>query len=303
MPATSRSTRSAPRREARSRELAPQGDRGSASGPVEPQRRPAQFGPDGYLYLGTGDGGGAGDSPAMLRTPNVLLGKLLRIDPASPRPALPGTALQPVRRQRGRDEIYALGLRNPFRFSFDRRSHRRSATSARTRWEEVDYEAHRAPRRELRLEPLRGLPRLRLGTRLRAGPLRTADPRVPAQSGCAIIGGYVVRDPKLAACAAATSTRTCARRAAHGPTASDATATTSSAAACPTPAGLAWRTGLYIASLDGPVYRLVRSRRAGSRRADGGASLDLRPRQARPTAPRPPTPSHRGPQARRRLGA
>ncbi len=79
---------------------------------------------DGYLYLGTGDGGGGGDPFNNAQNPQSLLGKLLRIDVESP-PA-PGIAyaIPPtnpfVGRAEFRPEIWALGLRNPFRFSFDR---------------------------------------------------------------------------------------------------------------------------------------------------------------------------------------
>ncbi len=84
------------------------------------------FGPDGYLYMGTGDGGGAGDQPNNAQTTSVLLGKLLRIDVEAPTPtgtptpyAIP--ASNPVIPTSGeRREIWAYGLRNPWRFSFDR---------------------------------------------------------------------------------------------------------------------------------------------------------------------------------------
>jgi glucose/arabinose dehydrogenase len=61
------------------------------------------FGPDGLLWLGLGDGGGAGDPEDRAQDPDELLGKIIRFDPASPRP-----------------EVWALGVRNPWRFSFDR---------------------------------------------------------------------------------------------------------------------------------------------------------------------------------------
>ena len=73
------------------------------------------FGPDGYLYVGIGDGGGAGDPLTTAQDAAALLGKMLRLDvdaPAGTRPAG-----QPVRR---RPEVWAYGLRNPWRFSFDR---------------------------------------------------------------------------------------------------------------------------------------------------------------------------------------
>ena len=80
------------------------------------------FGPDGYLYLGTGDGGGAGDPQGNARNLAVLLGKLLRIDVSSASSTQPYTipADNPYRAQAGhRAEIWASGLRNPWRFSFD----------------------------------------------------------------------------------------------------------------------------------------------------------------------------------------
>ena len=80
------------------------------------------FGPDGYLYIGTGDGGGSGDPDNNAQNTNVLLGKILRIDPA-PSGSLPYTipAGNPFVGQAGkRGEIWMYGLRNPWRFSFDR---------------------------------------------------------------------------------------------------------------------------------------------------------------------------------------
>jgi glucose/arabinose dehydrogenase len=80
------------------------------------------FGPDGFLYLGTGDGGGAGDPPRNAQNLNVLLGKLLRLDVSNAtltQPyAIPPT--NPYVGQSGRrGEIWAAGLRNPWRFTFD----------------------------------------------------------------------------------------------------------------------------------------------------------------------------------------
>ena len=84
-----------------------------------------QFGPDGYLYISTGDGGGGGDPFRNGQNPAVLLGKLLRIDVESA--ITPATysipATNPYVGTPGfRGEIWALGLRNPWRFSFDRQT-------------------------------------------------------------------------------------------------------------------------------------------------------------------------------------
>lgn len=80
------------------------------------------FGPDGYLYIGTGDGGGAGDKHGTSgngQNLNTLLGKILRIDVnAEGTYTIPSD--NPFVNKEGLDEIYAYGLRNPWRFSFDR---------------------------------------------------------------------------------------------------------------------------------------------------------------------------------------
>jgi glucose/arabinose dehydrogenase len=82
------------------------------------------FGPDGYLYIGMGDGGSGGDPLGNGQRLDTLLGKLLRIDVTSPPPDGKGYAIPPtnpfVGRQGAMPEIWAYGLRNPWRFSFDR---------------------------------------------------------------------------------------------------------------------------------------------------------------------------------------
>jgi glucose/arabinose dehydrogenase len=79
------------------------------------------FGPDGMLYLGTGDGGGAGDPSGNGQNVNVLLGKLLRLDVRTlPYTVPPGNPFVGQAGKRG--EIWAYGLRNPWRFAFDRGS-------------------------------------------------------------------------------------------------------------------------------------------------------------------------------------
>jgi len=80
-----------------------------------------RFGPDGYLYIGMGDGGAGGDPHDFSQSPASLLGKMLRLDVESE----PGTVRIPANNpfrdtEAARPEIWALGLRNPWRFSFDR---------------------------------------------------------------------------------------------------------------------------------------------------------------------------------------
>jgi glucose/arabinose dehydrogenase len=107
------------------------------------------FGPDGYLYIGLGDGGSGNDPGHRAQDPNDLLGKMLRIDinvadddPAGYRipPDNPFTGAAPAR-----DEIWAFGLRNPWRYNFDDVA--RGGTGAlviadvgQNSWEEIDYE-------------------------------------------------------------------------------------------------------------------------------------------------------------------
>jgi glucose/arabinose dehydrogenase len=83
-----------------------------------------QFGPDGFLYIGTGDGGSANDPPCNAQRDDVLLGKLLRIDVDQNVGSSPFYGIPPSNPFVGGglplDEIWAKGLRNPWRFSFDR---------------------------------------------------------------------------------------------------------------------------------------------------------------------------------------
>jgi glucose/arabinose dehydrogenase len=166
-----------------------------------------QFGPDGLLYAGTGDGGGAGDRPDNAQNPNSLLGKLLRIDPRA-QGAQPYTTPSdnPFANGGGRTEVYALGLRNPFRFSFDlvtRRGQPRIVIGdvGQNRFEEIDYET---------LANTRGA---NFGWNDFEGfaPFEGAHPPGPGRhdrpikalpltrGACALIGGYVVADRKVKA--------------------------------------------------------------------------------------------------------
>lgn len=80
-----------------------------------------KFGPDGYLYIGMGDGGSGGDPGNRAQNINELLGKMLRIDVNSGAPyGIP--ANNPYVGVAGADEIWAIGLRNPWKFSFDRQT-------------------------------------------------------------------------------------------------------------------------------------------------------------------------------------
>jgi glucose/arabinose dehydrogenase len=97
------------------------------------------FGPDGYLYIGSGDGGSEGDPNRTGQNLQTFLGKLLRIDVDSGYPyTIP--ADNPFIGQNAFPEIWAFGLRNPWRFSFDRLTgNLYIADVGQDTWEEVDF--------------------------------------------------------------------------------------------------------------------------------------------------------------------
>ena len=86
------------------------------------------FGPDGLLYIATGDGGLGNDPDNRSQNPNDLLGKILRLDIDQPQSASVPYSSPPENPFfgdiSGRDEVFAFGLRNPWRFSFDRVTHK-----------------------------------------------------------------------------------------------------------------------------------------------------------------------------------
>jgi glucose/arabinose dehydrogenase len=168
-----------------------------------------QFGADGMLYAATGDGGGAGDPPENAQNKHKLLGKLLRIDPHKHgRRHYRVPRGNPFVGKAGRNEIYALGLRNPFRFSF---TGRRILIGdvGQDKWEEVDFEGHRALRgANFGWDHFEGDHRFNYpGDNEAPRPKHRYRPPIfeykhtasncGSAGGCAIIGGYVVRNPEL----------------------------------------------------------------------------------------------------------
>lgn len=101
------------------------------------------FGPDGYLYIGMGDGGSAGDPFENGQNPGTLLGKILRIDAESRRSPYVIPSDNPyLKNMNYRPEIWALGLRNPWRFSFDRKTgDLYIADVGQDLYEEVDFQS------------------------------------------------------------------------------------------------------------------------------------------------------------------
>jgi glucose/arabinose dehydrogenase len=162
---------------------------------------------DDLLYLGTGDGGSGGDPPNNAQDKEVLLGKLLRIDPRAKggRPySVP--ANNPFVGKAGRDEIYSYGLRNPFRFSFDEtRKPPRVAIGdvGQNQFEELDYlTVEKAGGANFGWDAFEGFSKYddeNSGTPDPGGTVKPIFAYGRSRGGgtCTIIGGYVVRDPRL----------------------------------------------------------------------------------------------------------
>jgi hypothetical protein len=161
-----------------------------------------QFGPDGLLYAGFGDGGAGGDPDENAQNLGRLLGKLIRIDPREEGgydvpPSNPFTG-----RSGARGEVYAYGLRNPYRFSFDRsRGHLVIGDVGQDEVEEIDFvpgrSGDRAPRGGYNFgwDVFEGRDRYEDGS----APRHVSPVVAHRQSSgyCSIIGGYVLRDRSL----------------------------------------------------------------------------------------------------------
>jgi glucose/arabinose dehydrogenase len=166
------------------------------------------FGPDGYLYIGMGDGGSGGDPLNHAQNPNSLLGKMLRIDVNVPDTDPRGYRVpednpfvdrQPVA---ALTEIWAFGLRNPWRYNFD--DWRRGGTGAL-----VIADVGQTAREEVNWEPS-GAGGRNYGWRLREGrnayegrtaaayqPLTEPIHDYPRSNGMSITGGFVYRGTAL----------------------------------------------------------------------------------------------------------
>jgi glucose/arabinose dehydrogenase len=150
------------------------------------------FGPDGYLYLGLGDGGLAGDPHKNGQNTETLLGKILRIDVNSGDPyGIP--ADNPFG-----NEVWAYGLRNPWRISFDRASGDLwIGDVGQGEWEEIDY------------FPAGGVPGANYGWSIMEGNhgydgepqpgllLPVAEYSHSSGDGCSVTGGYVYRGASM----------------------------------------------------------------------------------------------------------
>ena len=149
-----------------------------------------KFGPDGKLYFGLGDGGSANDPNGRAQNTQQLLGKMLRYDVDIPAPFIP--ADNPfVGNGSVRDEIWHIGLRNPWRFTFDRATGDMwIADVGQNAWEEIDL---------IERGGNYGWPRFEGNNLFDDGtPLANGMPHSPPlleydhSLGRAVIGGYVL---------------------------------------------------------------------------------------------------------------
>ncbi|MFE1993509.1 PQQ-dependent sugar dehydrogenase [Streptomyces parvulus] len=158
-----------------------------------------KFGPDGYLYIALGDGGGGGDPEGNGQKLDTLLGKMLRIDPRGGEPYAVPQDNPFVGDPNAKDEIWSYGLRNPWRFSFD------SGTGdlligdvGQSEWEEIDW----APADSKGGENY-GWSQME-GTRPFRGGTEPANHVPPVHEydrtglGCSVTGGYVYRGQAVA---------------------------------------------------------------------------------------------------------
>lgn len=224
------------------------------------------------LYLGTGDGGSAGDPPNNAQNKESLLGKLLRIDPR-PSGGKPYSvpADNPFVGRPGRDEIYSYGLRNPFRFSFDTTTPTQPRIAigdvGQNRFEELDYATvDGAAGANFGWDALEGFHPYEEENSGTPDPGGTTKP-IMAYShsrdggSCTIIGGYVVGPGGPAAlrgrylyadyCSGIVRSLVPHLRRAGDDRKTGLTVSS------PTSFGEDDLGRIYIASQDGPVYRLV----------------------------------------------
>jgi glucose/arabinose dehydrogenase len=155
------------------------------------------FGPDGMLYIGMGDGGSQGDPHGNGQNRNALLGKLLRInvDRGDPYSIPSGN---PYANGGGRGEVWAIGLRNPWRFAFDRTTGLLYiADVGGDKYEEIDIVSASAPGVNYGWNAMEGPACNRSPLCTQGGLQRPAFSYAHEGGVCSIIGGFVYRGRKI----------------------------------------------------------------------------------------------------------
>jgi len=163
------------------------------------------FGPDGYLYIGLGDGGSGGDPQNHAQSADTWLGKILRIDVDHGDPyAVP--ADNPFSSSGGRAEIWAIGLRNPWRMSFDRLTgDLYIGDVGQNQWEEIDFLPAERIRQEAGSQAFNFGWRYYEGNHAFTGTAPQNLALIPPvaeyshQYGCSVTGGVVYRGAELPA--------------------------------------------------------------------------------------------------------
>jgi glucose/arabinose dehydrogenase len=158
------------------------------------------FGPDGYLYIALGDGGGGGDTYHNGQNLGSLLAKLLRlnVDVGSPYSIPPDNPFASVSGDKG--ETWDYGLRNPWRFSFDRlNGDLYIGDVGQDTYEEVDFELHHSGGKNYGWNIMEGLHCYPPGTATcNQSGLTLPVTEYPHQGGsCSITGGYVYRGSEI----------------------------------------------------------------------------------------------------------
>jgi hypothetical protein len=156
------------------------------------------FGPDGMLYVGMGDGGSGGDPQGNGQNLGALLGKLLRIDVDGGDPyAIPGD--NPfVDTQGARPEVFAFGLRNPWRFSFDRETgDLYIADVGQNRIEEVNAVRGAGPGLNYGWNVMEGTRCFEPSEGCDRGGLTLPVTEYDHGDGCSVTGGFVYRGPAI----------------------------------------------------------------------------------------------------------
>ena len=163
------------------------------------------FGPDDHLYIGIGDGGGAGDQHGArgnAQSLGTLLGKILRIDPraSGSRPYTIPSDNPFVNRPGAKGEIYSYGLRNPWRFSFDRTTGDLTIGDVgQNEVEEIDFVRKGKGRgANFGWRPFEGNDRFAPGEPA-PGAIKPVITQQHSDGNCSITGGVVIRDPALKA--------------------------------------------------------------------------------------------------------
>ena len=156
------------------------------------------FGPDGYLYVGMGDGGSAGDPQGNGQSLGTLLGKILRIDVngAAPYAVPPNNPF--VGRAGARGEIWSYGWRNPWRFCFDRGTGDMIvADVGQNLYEEVDYEPQGLSGRNYGWKIMEGYHCYPQNSSCDTAGLTVPVAEYDHGTGCSVTGGYVYRGPSM----------------------------------------------------------------------------------------------------------